>query len=144
MELTTIKNSIHEIKKTKFCALDDKAIQLKIDKLINAKDLPIERMIEVFQSTKKEFENNRLVIGSKYGGGIVFFLDKSRNHGLVCSEVDFGKSIWGSNMKIGSVGNGICDGSGIANTKLMLEFPVYQTEIIKDGWFSKKEIKKKK
>ncbi len=131
------------IRATKFSTFDDNAIQLKIDTLLKAKDLAIEKMIDVFNRIKKEVENDKLEIGSKYGGGIIFFLDKTRNHGLVCAEIDFGKAIWGSNLKLGSDGNGIFDGSGMANTKLISQFPVYQIEIIKDGWFSKKEIKKR-
>jgi hypothetical protein len=133
---------ITQIKKSKFCTLDDKAIQLKIDVLIHAKDLPIEKMMEVFDNIKKEFDDDKLKIGSKYAGGIIFYIDKTGNHGLVCAEKDFGTAIWGELSFSAFDGNGIADGSGLQNTIKILEEASSETISISDGWFSKKEIKK--
>lgn len=133
---------ISEIKKTKFCTLDGDSIHLLIDELIHAKNLPIEKMIEVFDNIKKEFDDDKLKIGSKYEGGIVFYIDKTGNHGLVCAEKDFGEAIWGVHSRSAFDGNGIADGSGLQNTIKILEEASIETISVSDGWFSKKEIKK--
>ena len=117
---------ISEIKKTTFVTFDDNAIQLKIDALIQAKDLPIEKMIEVFDSIKKELEDDKLKIGSTYAGGIVFYIDKTGCHGLVCAEKDFGEAVWEGNVRnryefFGAIEDGISNGHGMRNTKLIVE-----------------------
>ena len=138
-----IDKLIDNIKTTTFATLCEDDIKNNILELRQAKNLQLEKMQSVYDKISNQVENDKLEIGSNYGGGIVFFLDKTRNHGLVCSEIDFGKAVWGNNQKIGALGNGICDGSGIENTILISQFPVYNIEIVKDGWFSKKEIKKR-
>lgn len=117
-----IGSYIAEIKKFVFCTLDDNAIQLKIDELLKARDLPIEKMIEVFASVKKEVNCDLLKIGSKYAGGIVFYIDDSGRHGLVCAEKDFGKAFWGDVGKIEATENGISNGYGMRNSKKILEY----------------------
>ena len=138
-----IDKLIDNIKTTTFATLCEDDIKNNILELRQAKNLQLEKMQSVYDKISNQVENDKLEIGSNYGGGIVFFLDKTRNHGLVCSEIDFGKAVWGNNQKIGALGNGICDGSGIENTLLISQFSVYNIEIVKDGWFSKKEIKKR-
>ena len=128
---------ISEIKKTTFVTFDENAIQLKIDALIQAKDLPIEKMIEVFDSIKKELEDDRLKIGSKYAGGIVFYIDKSGNHGLVCAEKDFEEAVWEGNVRkkyecFGAIEDGISNGHGMRNTKLIVEKASWN---IQEGFF---------
>lgn len=133
---------ITEIKKSEFCTLDGNAIQLKIDTLIQAKDLPIETMMELFNRIRKEFDDDKLKIGSKYAGGIVFYIDKTGNHGLVFAEKDFGNASWGGVGKIGADGNGIADGSGLENTIKIKEEASSETVLVSNGWFSRKEMKK--
>ena len=137
-----IDSYISVIKSTTFCTLDGDSIQLLIDELIHAKNLPIEKMMEVFDNIKKEFDDDKLKIGSKYEGGIVFYIDKTGNHGLVCAEKDFGTAIWGELSFSAFDGNGIADGSGLQNTIKILEEASIETISVSDGWFSKKEIKK--
>jgi hypothetical protein len=124
---------IAHIKKTKFCTLDGNAIQLKIDNLLKAKDLAIEKMIEVFDSIKKEVDPDRLKIGAYYAGGIVIYIDETGEHGLVCADKDFGEAKWGGKGKIGATGDGIADGSGMRNTKIILE---HASWYIQQGFFS--------
>ena len=128
---------ISEIKKTTFVTFDDNAIQLKIDALIQAKDLPIEKMIEVFDSIKKELEDDKLKIGSTYAGGIVFYIDKTGCHGLVCAEKDFGEAVWEGNVRnkhefFGAIEDGISNGHGMRNTKLIVEKASWN---IQEGFF---------
>ncbi len=51
---------------------------------------------EVSKKVIKEasIEQNKLQIGQKYEGGIVFYLDKSGKHGKVCTERDLGTYNW--------------------------------------------------
>ena len=137
-----IDSYISVIKKTTFCTIDDNSIQLLIDELLKAKNLPIEKMLEVFEKIKKQVDADKIKIGSKFAGGIVFYIDKTGNHGLVCAEKDFGKAIWGELSFSAFDGNGIADGSGLQNTIKILEEASIETISVSDGWFSKKEIKK--
>ncbi len=41
-----------------------------------------------------------LRVGSKYAGGIVFYLDKTGSHGLVCADKDFGEVRWGEASRL--------------------------------------------
>jgi hypothetical protein len=76
-------------------------------------------------------ESDALKIGSTYAGGIVFYLDETGNHGLVCAKENFGIDRWyvdkesewsyPKNKKIGASGKGVADGSGIRNTKIIVD-----------------------
>lgn len=123
---------ITQIKQTKFLTLDGNAIQFKIDALLHAKDLPIEKMLEAFNGIKKELDDDEFKIGSKHAGGIVFYIDKSGNHGLVCAEKDFGKAVWGGEGKIGADEDGISNGHGMINTKKIVE---HASWYIQKGFF---------
>jgi tetratricopeptide (TPR) repeat protein len=89
---------INEVKQTTYCTFDADKIQTIINELKLAKDLPLEKMQVVFDKLKTETDADNLKIGSKYGGGIVFYLDDSGKHGLVCAEKDFGKAIMRANQ----------------------------------------------
>jgi len=123
---------INEIKTTTYCTFDADKIQKIIKELQLAKDLPLEKMQAVFDKLKKETDADKLKIGSKYGGGIVFHIDKTGKHGLVCADKDFGEAIWGGDGKIGALDGGIADGSGMANTKKIVELASWYIE---KGWF---------
>jgi len=68
--------------------------------------------------------SNTLVIGSFYAGGIVFYLDSTGQHGLVCAPSDQGAFQWGcysgtsSGALAGNFSTGV--GSGQLNTNLIL------------------------
>ena len=123
---------INEIKKTTYCTFDADKIQKIIKELQLAKDLPLEKMQAAFDKLKKEIDADKFKIGSKYAGGIVFYLDKTGKHGLVCADKDFGEAIWGGTGLIGADGNGIANGSGMANTKKMGKFNWNKIK----GWFN--------
>ena len=125
---------INEIKKTTYCTFDADKIQKIIKELQLAKDLPLEKMQAAFHKVKKYTDADILRIGSHYGGGIVIWLDNSGKHGLVCANKDFGEAVvWGGSGEIGANGNGIADGSGMANTKKIVELASWYIE---KGFFS--------
>ena len=116
-----IDTYISIIKKTIFCDMGSNEIQSIIDKLTKAKDLPLEKMKELLITIKKQVDANKLKIGSKYAGGIVFYIDKTGNHGLVCADKSLGKAVWGGDSEIGALGDGVADGSGLNNTMKIVE-----------------------
>ena len=91
-----IDNYIIEVKQMIFCTFDDLKIENIIQDLVKIKNLPFEKMHADFHDFKKEIEVDKIQVGSKYVGGIVFFIEKNGKNGLVCSEVDFGESAWGA------------------------------------------------
>jgi hypothetical protein len=130
-----IGSYISEIKKTTFCTLDANDVQTIINELLKAKDLPLEKMLEVIDKIKKQVDANRIKIGSKYAGGIVFYIDKTGNHGLVCAEEDFGEAIYCYGEFTEAIGNGIFDGSGMENTKKIVNYASSKV-----GLFGKKKV----
>jgi len=92
-----------------------------IDDLTKAKDLPLEEMRNTFDKIKKQIYADKIQIGSMFAGGIVFYIDKTGNHGLVCADKEFGEAVWGDKEKIGAFGNGVADGSGMLNTKKIVD-----------------------
>jgi hypothetical protein len=62
-----------------------------------------------------------IAIGEKYAGGLIFYLDASNNHGLVCAEADQGTfNKWGCASKNIPGALGIEIGKGQANTTAIL------------------------
>jgi len=61
-------------------------------------------------------ENSILEIGDFYKGGVVFFIDSTEKHGMVCSIHDQEKTLWGCEdfELIGANATGI--GSGLQNS----------------------------
>lgn len=116
-----IDSYISFIKETKFCTFDNNKIESVIDELTKAKDLPLEKMKVEFDRIQKLIYADVVKIGSKYAGGIVFYISKSGKHGLVCADIDFGEAVWGGPGEIGAKGNGVADGSGLANTKKIVK-----------------------
>lgn len=116
-----------------FCTYDDVARKEILNELLKSKDLKLEEMQNKFDAIFLKVESDRLKIGSIYAGGIVFFIDKTGKHGLVCAEKDFGKSIWGVGGEIGAKKNGIADGSGMSNTKIIVNQASW---FIEKGFFS--------
>lgn len=65
------------------------------------------------------FTTSSLVIGSNYAGGIVFYIDSTGQHGLVCAPSDQGFYQWGcEGTNIVGTSSGI--GTGQLNTNLIL------------------------
>ena len=70
-----------------------------------------------------EISENKLQIGSNYAGGIVFYINKTGKHGLVCSDKDLDKAPWGSWKYL-----------NLDNEKasaLLLDFDIYNCDFIK-------------
>ena len=40
---------------------------------------------------------SELYIGKLHAGGLIFYLDSTRQHGMVCAQMDQGRYIWGCN-----------------------------------------------
>lgn len=100
-----------------------------ITRLEQSKKLASKSILEVLDSIELEVQNYELKIGSRYAGGIVFYLDGNGN-GLVVAEKKFEKTIWGregfSDVKYE---NGLADGKGLNNTKQI----VYNRSWINEG-----------
>jgi hypothetical protein len=71
------------------------------------------------------FTNNptppSIAVGQNHAGGIVFYVDSTGNHGLVCAPMDQGFSSWGLN-NINVVGTLTRLGSGAMNTSIMVGY----------------------
>jgi hypothetical protein len=61
-------------------------------------------------------EEPKFKIGQEYQGGIIFYLDKSREHGLIAAPIDQGKAEWGCQTTKITGADGIVIGSGLQNT----------------------------
>ena len=86
---------IEKSQKTYFATLTIHDVEEIVIELEKSKSLPIEKMQMIFKKWDKKIENDKLSIGSKIAGGIVFYLDKTGKHGLVCTDIELGKAIWG-------------------------------------------------
>jgi hypothetical protein len=72
-----------------------------------------------FTSCKKDNEvKHPYAIGQSYGGGIIFYIDGTWEHGLICASVDQGLAEWGCDLPIGGTSKEI--GTGKANTLAIL------------------------
>ena len=61
------------------------------------------------------FTTSSITIGSNYAGGIVFYVDGTGQHGLVCAPSDQGSYVWGCDQQfIGGISSLI--GFGLSNT----------------------------
>ena len=65
-----------------------------------------------------EISVSTLAIGQNYAGGIIFYLDATRQHGIVCAPTDQGQAVWGCNgVYFGTVQD---LGSGALNTYFII------------------------
>lgn len=135
MELSgEIDAYITEVRKTSYCTWTSEVMEVDISELLNSKNIPLEKSQKIFDSFKKNAEKDRLTIGANYAGGIVFYLDKTGQHGLVCSDRDFGDVPWcfkgsyDSNKQIGAFGDGIANMQGMNNTKRIVDAASWEIE----------------
>jgi hypothetical protein len=54
-------------------------------------------------------------IGQSYGGGIIFYLDNTQEHGLIAAASDLGTAIWGPSNLV-TTASGLTVGTGQSNT----------------------------
>jgi hypothetical protein len=62
---------------------------------------------------------SNLYLGQTYAGGIIYYLDSTGNHGLVCSPSDVGYAYWGC-IGTSISGTGTALGTGPANTAAII------------------------
>jgi ribosomal protein L7/L12 len=122
-QISIIHNSIDEFTNT----INDYAYQTfsedKINSLVNdlifAKENGSDEIVNIFEKVKLEVEKDKVKVGTLFNGGIVFHMDDGK-HGLICSENDLGKYIWGaSELFIGATNREI--GKGASNTLLICD-----------------------
>lgn len=106
-------------------AADDAEVWYKIEgayTLINNANSNIQKLfneVEILKTNQKLHK-----IGEEYNGGIIFWVDESKQHGLVVSKIDVTKE--GIQWRNGASGNRITNargdgiGSGETNTRLII------------------------
>lgn len=78
-----------------------------VNGVINASDLAL---------VKSRSGAGAFVIGQHYGGGIIFWIDDSRQHGLIAAESDQGFNWWGDRFYLVTGATGTAVGTGAVNT----------------------------
>jgi hypothetical protein len=129
---------IEKVKITTFITFDKEKINQILAKLEGSKKSSLITITEVLSTLELETQNDEVKIGSRYAGGIVFYLDDKGN-GLVVAEKNFEKAIWGVfNSSSKAIEMGIGKGSGMKNTKNIVETSstVIQSHIL--PWKSKR------
>jgi len=112
-----INYRISSIKELNLCTFTVDEIEKIIKELTLAKDLPLEQMEKIYEKINYQIESDKLKIGSSYQGGIVFYIDKSGKHGLICPKKDLSEACWGSKSNIHTKKE---LGSGKDNSQIML------------------------
>ncbi|MBD0390413.1 MAG: DUF1566 domain-containing protein [Nostoc sp. C3-bin3] len=64
-------------------------------------------------------KDNNLSLGQYYSGGIIFYLDNTKEHGLVCAPQDVGPAKWGCEFTL-TGGTTPQIGAGAKNTKAII------------------------
>ena len=113
-----INYRISSIKELNLCTFTVDEIGKIIEELTVAKGLPLQKMEEIYERINYQIECDKLKIGSSYQGGIVFYIDKSGKHGLICAKKDLTEACWGSESKIHTKKE---FGSGKENSQLILK-----------------------
>jgi tetratricopeptide (TPR) repeat protein len=124
---------IHRINNTIFMTLDSIYLQKMINELNIAKDLVTKKTWELLLQIDQQIDDDELKIGAKYAGGIVFHIDNTGKHGLVCADEDFGEAVWGSFGDIGASKSRVGYGDGMINTKKIVELASWNIT----GFFNK-------
>ncbi len=127
---------IGEIKATTYVSHSADNIELIIQNLNRSKTEPLEKSKTLLQKLKLELNADKLKVGVRYAGGLVFYLDKSGKHGLVSTSDDIGNAPWGIDGKIGADGNGISDSTGKSNTNKIITLA---STLIEKGFFKSTE-----
>ncbi len=88
-ETSEVKDSIVSMKNQLLLVLKEKEVS-------NARKEPVasENTLKETERLPKEKESKRIKIGDNYAGGIVFKIDASGEHGLVCAPKDQGEFKW--------------------------------------------------
>ena len=125
-----------------YCTFDTYGIQTFVNELSKIKELPFEEMIEIFAKIKKKVDADKLIIGAKYAGGIVFYVDKPKNEVLIIKDRPLKlRCKWGGHYNgtpYVNCNNSLDFGSGEINTKNIIENASLKIE---SGFFSSKKTK---
>lgn len=66
-------------------------------------------------------ETDAYSIGQSYGGGIIFYIDNTKQHGLICAPFDQSASIqWSNGSNVITNASGVAIGTGNANTQTII------------------------
>ncbi len=85
--------------------------------------IAISSILLLINSCAVEEENPaaKFEIGKEYGGGIIFYVDSTEQHGLVCASYDQGTSVtWNNGTDILTNATGAGIGAGMANTAIIV------------------------
>jgi tetratricopeptide (TPR) repeat protein len=139
--LIQIDQTIETIKLKSFATLNTVEIESIINELKNAKQLPFEKMQQIFNEKIKAISIDELKIGSVYAGGVIFYKDEINNEFLIIKEKPLkGKLPWGgyyNSETYINCSNSLEFGSGELNTKNILE---NASIMIERGFFSTNKI----
>ena len=71
---------------------------------------------------EKEEEKTSYSIGQNYGGGIIFYIDDTEEHGFICAPKDQSEGApWSNGSDILTFANGEGYGTGVHNTKIIVD-----------------------
>ena len=96
----------------------DSIIDFK-NKFISLSFFSLDIESEKIETLIKNEKQYRLKVTDEYADGIIFYLDETGNHGLVCSLKIIGEKPWGPNLNIKS--NNIKLGGGYENSVKMID-----------------------
>ena len=116
--------------------IDRKEFNTTIEKLKRTKIDSLEEIQKIYDAAYKKHNDNLLKIGVKYGGGVVFYIDKSGKHGLIAANKNCSKAIWGIEEHYLKNTKSTIN-SGKKNTILIVENASYT---IQKGWFSSNKL----
>lgn len=78
-------------------------------------------MIFLYACTKEEKPVEKLTIGQEYGGGIIFYIDSTGQHGLICASYDQSEaSTWSNGANKTTNASLSAIGTGNINTEIIV------------------------
>jgi tetratricopeptide (TPR) repeat protein len=134
--LIQIDQTIETIKLKSFATLNTVEIESIINELKNAKQLPFEKMQQIFNEKIKAISIDELKIGSVYAGGIIFYKDEINKDFLIIKDKPITSIEWGGYYNgdpYTNCSNPLKFGVGEKNTKNILENASTKIE----GWLIK-------
>jgi hypothetical protein len=97
--VSEVNSFINYLNTVTLCTINKKSIVEELNSIIK---FELEEAINILKKIKNVVKDDELKIGSKYQGGIVFFIDDINKKGLIVSENDIGKAFWGGEGIIGT------------------------------------------
>ncbi len=90
---------------------------MKIKYILQALILSVGTLVLLNSCSVDEEPAAKLEIGTEYGGGIIFYVDSTGQHGFICASYDQGTAVtWYNGTNITTNANGTGFGTGQANT----------------------------